>query len=158
MGYRFSCLIMFFLMLFAETVRLLMSMQVDRVDAQRIFWSGNYLNPNSVEYQTLEGEASYAIDSSVALTSLSDVYVANRINRFFPMSGKVTVNATLELISNAYTTSTVVKRDIQRKLIQVIQVSIPRTRSRKSGFFPFWVKATSGMALFYRNPKKLVFP
>ncbi len=48
----------------AETVLLLMSMQVDRVDRQRIFWSGNYLNPNSIEYQTLEGEASYAVSGS----------------------------------------------------------------------------------------------
>ncbi len=58
----------------------------------------------------------------MSLTSLNDVYVSNSVNRFFPMSGKVTVNATVELLANAYTTSTVVKRDIQRKLIQVIQV------------------------------------
>lgn len=44
-----------------EIVRLLMSMQVDRINQQRIFWSGNYLNPNSREYQTLESEATYAV-------------------------------------------------------------------------------------------------
>jgi hypothetical protein len=99
-----------------------MSMQVDRVQQQRIFWSGNYVNPNSREYQTLEDESNYAIDSAMALTSLNSVYLENSINRFFPMNGKVTVNATIEMIANPYTKSTVVKRDIQRKLIEVIQV------------------------------------
>ena len=55
----------------------------------------------------------------MALTSLNSVYLSNSINRFFPMNGKVTVNATLEMVANPYTRSTVVKRDIQRKLIQV---------------------------------------
>jgi len=104
-----------------KTIRLLMSMQVDRLKQQRIFWSGNYLNPNSHEYQTLEDESNYAIDSAMALTSLNSVYLSNSINRFFPMNGKVTVNCTLEMVANPYTRSTVVKRDIQRKLIQVIQ-------------------------------------
>ena len=55
----------------------------------------------------------------MALTSLNSVYLSNSINRFFPMNGKATVNATLEMVANPYTRSTVVKRDIQRKLIQV---------------------------------------
>ena len=58
----------------------------------------------------------------MALTSFNDVYLSNEINRFFPMNGKVTVNATLELLANAYTRSPVVKRDVQKSLIQVIQV------------------------------------
>ena len=61
----------------------------------------------------------FQIDSAMALTSLNSVYLSNSINRFFPMNGKVTVNATLEMVANPYTRSTVVKRDIQRKLIQV---------------------------------------
>lgn len=56
------------------------------------------------------------------LTSLNEVYISNQINRFFKLSGKVTVNATVFLLENSYTKSTVVKRDVQRKLIQVIQV------------------------------------
>ena len=60
----------------------------------------------------------------MALTSLNSVYLSNSINRFFPMNGKVTVNATLEMVANPYTRSTVVKRDIQRKLIQA---SVART-------------------------------
>ena len=108
-----------------------MSMQVDRVNQQRIFWSGNYLNPNSIEYQTLEDESSYAIDSAMALTSLNTAYVSNTINRFFPMNGKVTVNATLQMLANPYTKSTVVKRDIQRKLIEVIQVGMDIINSLK---------------------------
>jgi hypothetical protein len=59
----------------------------------------------------------------MSLTSLNGVYVSNEINRFFPMNGKVTVNATLVLIDNSHTRSLVVKRDIQKKLIEVIQVS-----------------------------------
>ena len=38
-----------------------MSMQVDRINQQRIFWSGKYVNPNSKEYKTLEGESNYAV-------------------------------------------------------------------------------------------------
>ena len=38
-----------------------MSMQVDRVDRQRIYWNGNYVNPNSVEYRLLEDEANQAV-------------------------------------------------------------------------------------------------
>lgn len=44
-----------------------MSMQVDRINDQRIFWSGNYLNPNSREYRTLEDEASYAVSPTYFL-------------------------------------------------------------------------------------------
>lgn len=40
-----------------------MSMQVDRIGADRIFWSGNYVNPNSDEYQALEEEAAYAVSA-----------------------------------------------------------------------------------------------
>ena len=36
-------------------------MQVDRINQQRIFWSGKYVNPNSKEYKTLEGESNYAV-------------------------------------------------------------------------------------------------
>ena len=38
------------------------------------------------------------------------------------MNGKVTVNVTLSLLENSYTKSLVVKRDVQTKLIEVIQV------------------------------------
>ena len=40
-----------------------MSMQVDRINQKRIFWSGKYVNPNSKEYQTLEGESNYAVSN-----------------------------------------------------------------------------------------------
>ena len=59
----------------AETIRLLMSMQVDRLKQQRIFWSGNYLNPNSHEYQTLEDESNYAVSWHIA--KLHDVTKLN---------------------------------------------------------------------------------
>ena len=58
----------------------------------------------------------------MTLTSLSSVYLSNEINKFFPMNGKVTVNATLSLLENSYTKSLNVKRDVQAKLIDVIQV------------------------------------
>ena len=57
----------------------------------------------------------------MALTSLSNVYLSNDINKFFNMSGRVTVNATLLFLENSYTSSVVVKRDVQKKLIEVIQ-------------------------------------
>ena len=50
-----------------EIIRLLMSMQVDRVDRQRIYWNGNYVNPNSLEYRLLEDEATQAVSDSTIL-------------------------------------------------------------------------------------------
>ena len=44
----------------------------------------------------------FQIDSAMALTSLNNVYMDNEVNKFFPMNGKVTVNATLELFANSY--------------------------------------------------------
>ena len=42
-----------------------MSMQVDRINQKRIFWSGKYVNPNSKEYKTLEGESNYAVSNKM---------------------------------------------------------------------------------------------
>ena len=42
-----------------------MSMQVDRINQKRIFWSGKYVNPNSKEYKTLEGESNYAVSNEM---------------------------------------------------------------------------------------------
>ncbi len=58
----------------------------------------------------------------MALTSMSNVYVSNRINKFFNLNGRVTVNATVLLLETSYTQSVVVKRELQTKLIEVIQV------------------------------------
>ena len=63
----------------------------------------------------------FQIDTAMALTSLSNVYLSNDINKFFNLSGRVTVNATLLFLENSYTSSVVVKRDVQKKLIEVIQ-------------------------------------
>ena len=66
----------------------------------------------------------------MSLTSLNTVYLSNEINRFFPMNGKVTVNATLMLVDTSHTRSLVVKRDIQKKLIEVIQVTFPAANGK----------------------------
>ena len=66
----------------------------------------------------------------MALTSLNGVYLKNQVNRFFQLNGKVTVNMTLSLLENSYTKSQVVKRDVQRKMIQVIQASTSLYSSR----------------------------
>lgn len=42
------------------------------------------------------------------------------------MNGKVTVNATVVLMDTPHTRSLVVKKDIQKKLIEVIQVSFQK--------------------------------
>ena len=65
----------------------------------------------------------------MTLTSLSSVYLSNEINKFFPMNGKVTVNATISLLENSYTKSLSVKRDVQNKLIEVIQVKTDLQKS-----------------------------
>ena len=61
------------------------------------------------------------IDSAMALTSFSGIFVDSKVNKFYQMNGAVTVNTTIEMEENAYTKSEVVKRDIKRKLIEVIQ-------------------------------------
>ena len=47
-----------------ETIRLMMSVQVDQIKQSRITWNNKYLNPNSNEYITLEDEAVYAVSST----------------------------------------------------------------------------------------------
>ena len=61
------------------------------------------------------------INTAMALTSLSNAYLSSDVNRFFNLNGKVTINATLLFLENSYTSSVVVKRDIQKKLLEVIQ-------------------------------------
>ena len=70
---------------FSEIVRLLMSMQVDRINQRRLFWSGKYVNPNSKEYKTLEGESNYAV-SGKRKNQLSQ-WVDNKQNKLtiFPL-------------------------------------------------------------------------
>ena len=60
----------------------------------------------------------------MAMTSMKKEFVSSEINKFFDLNGRVTVNATLLLLENTYTSSVNVKRDIQRKVIEVIQVNI----------------------------------
>ena len=57
----------------------------------------------------------------MALTSFSNIYMGNSVNKFFSLNGAVTVNTTLEMEENAYTKSEIVKRDIKNNLIEVIQ-------------------------------------
>ena len=49
---------------FLETIRLMMSVQVDQIKQSRITWNNKYLNPNSNEYITLEDEAVYAVSNA----------------------------------------------------------------------------------------------
>ena len=64
---------------FSEIVRLLMSMQVDRMNQRRLFWSGKYVNPNSKEYKTLEGESNYAVSVKIKVNQVSPcVHVATK--------------------------------------------------------------------------------
>ena len=42
-----------------------MSMKVDRVKSQRIYWNGQYQDPSSEEYQLLEGEVNYAVSAVI---------------------------------------------------------------------------------------------
>ena len=46
-----------------ETVRLLMSMKIDRIQDNRIRWGDSYWDQNSEPYQVLEGEVDYAVSS-----------------------------------------------------------------------------------------------
>ena len=57
----------------------------------------------------------------MSLTSLSNLYMGASINTFYPLANTVTVNTTLELLENGYTTSNLVKRDLEKKLVDVIQ-------------------------------------
>ena len=87
-------------------------------------------SPPRKKSQANERIESFQITSAMSLTSLNTVYLSNEINRFFPMNGKVTVNATLMLVDTSHTRSLVVKRDIQKKLIEVIQVTFPAANGK----------------------------
>jgi len=104
-----------------KTVRLLMSMKIDRVKDDKLSWSDMYVDQNNPQYQNLEDEVNYAIGSAMALTSFSNIYMGTKVNKFFSLNGAVTVNTTLEMEENSYTRSELVKRDIKNKLIEVIQ-------------------------------------
>ena len=101
------------------------------------------------------------IDSAMSLTSLSSVYLKNEVNRFFQLNGKVTVNLTLSLLESQYTKSEIVKRDIQRKMIEVIQVRPnPITYSlcpqlRQSQFLTFWGPESNSI-IYYSFEKRKV--
>ena len=64
----------------------------------------------------------HQIDTAMAMTSFRNDFVSSEINKFFNLNGRVTVNATILLLENSHTSSVTVKRDIQRKIIDVIQV------------------------------------
>ena len=53
-----------------ETIRLMMSLQVDRVKQRRIQWNRDYENPSSEAYRTLEDEAIYAVSLLTHSTKL----------------------------------------------------------------------------------------
>ena len=57
----------------------------------------------------------------MSLTSLANLYMGTKVNTFYPLAESVTVNSTLELLENGYTTSNLVKRDLEKKLVDVIQ-------------------------------------
>ena len=44
-----------------ETIRLMMSLQVDRIKQNKIGWNSDYVNPNSQAYRVLEDESVYAV-------------------------------------------------------------------------------------------------
>ena len=44
-----------------ETVRLLMSMKIDRVKDDKLSWSDMYVDQNNPQYQNLEDEVNYAV-------------------------------------------------------------------------------------------------
>ena len=44
-----------------ETIRLMMSLQVDRIKQKKIGWNSDYVNPNSQAYRILEDESVYAV-------------------------------------------------------------------------------------------------
>merc|ERR1719445_1060257 len=104
-----------------KTVRLLMSMKIDRLKDSKITWSQMYNDQNTEQYQTLSDEVNYAIGSAMSLTSFSNIYLGTKVNKFFSLNGAVTVNTTLEMEENSYTKSEILKRDIKNKLIEVIQ-------------------------------------
>ena len=57
----------------------------------------------------------------MALTSFSSIFVDSKVNKFYQMNGAVTVNTTIEMEENGYTRSNILKRDLEKKLVQVIQ-------------------------------------
>ena len=59
----FLVYLMYLYVFFPETIRLMMSLQVDRIKQRQVRWGQSYTNPNSENYRTLEDEAIYAVSS-----------------------------------------------------------------------------------------------
>ena len=54
-----------------ETVRLLMSMKIDRIKDDKISWSEMYGDPGTAQYHTLEDEVNYAVRCRVTTLPFS---------------------------------------------------------------------------------------
>jgi hypothetical protein len=99
---------------------LAIALRLDKMGDNKLSFSGKYLNPNSEEYQFLEYETTQGFNSMFALSRLAKVYMGVKINKFYTASGKLLVNASVELEQNNVTKTAAIKRVVQQELSRVI--------------------------------------
>ena len=63
-----------------ETVRLLMSMKIDRVKNDKLAWSEMYGDQNTAQYQNLEDEVNYAVMPFLTHQPPFPLYLSAEIN------------------------------------------------------------------------------
>ena len=96
------------------------ALRLDKMGENKLTFNRSYLNPNSEEYQLLEYETTQGFNSMFALTRLSKVFMGVKINKFYTASGKLVVNASIELEQNNVTKNSGIKRVVQQELSRVI--------------------------------------
>ncbi|CAL4066926.1 unnamed protein product [Meganyctiphanes norvegica] len=102
-------------------IALRMSMKVDRVGIRRIFWNGNYGNPESEEYRELDWESRVAINAAMSKTPMASAYLGSNVHKFYSIGGRVIINSTVMLEDLPTTRSRNIRQALQRQLIQVIR-------------------------------------
>ena len=54
---------------------------------------------------------------------MTNLYLGSTVNKFYSLGGRVIVNSTIHLVRTPQTSSTNIKRNLQRHLIRVIQAN-----------------------------------
>lgn len=97
-----------------------MSLKLDKLGENKLQFSKNLLNTDSEDFQYLEFESIQAVNSLFQNSRLSKLFLGIRINRFYPVQGKIMMNATIVLERNNITRSNSIKKQLQQELSRVI--------------------------------------
>ncbi|KAG1693486.1 sperm flagellar membrane protein [Nymphon striatum] len=103
-----------------SVVSLATSIRIDRYGPRRISFNRKLLDKTSDQYKILREESQKAVNSVFRYSKFRGLFYGSTINKFYPMGGKVVVNATFTLEKNPDTLSDNIRQKLQRELIRVI--------------------------------------